>query len=99
MVGCVFPPIMCLCCYGVAAFLPLTLSEPLLSKQHMCLPNEDGLLSVGFIRRDAEKAGGEMEGEFKMRKREVEVKKGNRQSQKRKTERKGERKHRHNNSK
>lgn len=66
MVGCVFPPIMCLCCHGVAAFLPLTPSEPFLSKQHMCLPNEDGWRSAGWILRDAEEeeSGG---GEGKMK--------------------------------
>lgn len=46
---CFFPPIMCLCCHGVAAFLPLAPPKPFLSKQRMCHPNEDGWLSVGWM--------------------------------------------------
>lgn len=63
MVGCVFPPIMCLCCHGVAAFLPFTPSEPPTVKTaHASRPMKtDDAPSVGYCgvaEEEVQKEGG-----------------------------------------
>lgn len=60
MVGCVFPPIMCLSRHGVAAFLPLTRQSPYCQNSTCVCPMKMDD-SVGWMLNDGEEEsrGGE----------------------------------------